>query len=295
MMRLQLLLALLAAALCRCACSGAERWQEVDGGRWRSLTIQSSTTTGFTLLPGAATGIRFTNSLEEARAATNRVLYNGSGVAVADFDGDGLPDIFFAALEAPCMLYQNQGNWRFREVTAQVGLEIHGMTVRGAAFADINGDGRPDLLLTTVGHGTRCYLNAMPDGFVDVTPLAGTGSGYGSSTVAIADIDGNGTLDLYIANNRAEDIRDRGAIDLKLVGGQMIVPPALQDRLVIMNGELREYGEPDQLFLGDGNGRFRLASWTNGTFLTRPSTISSGSHCSIESSAQPDLESSGQT
>ena len=57
--------------------------------------------------------------------------------------------------------------------------------------------------------------------------------------MALADIDGNGTLDLYVANYRAEDSRDRAEfdnIDLFNVNGQMTVSPALQERFISTNG-----------------------------------------------------------
>jgi hypothetical protein len=85
-------------------------------------------------------------------------------------------------------------------------------------------------------------------------------------TLALADIDGNGTLDLYVANNRTDDIRDRGQVDLRMVNGRLTVPPALRDRLVMQDGRLQEYGQPDVLYVNDGHGHFTPVSWTSGTF-----------------------------
>ncbi|HKS37935.1 MAG TPA: VCBS repeat-containing protein, partial [Verrucomicrobiae bacterium] len=86
-------------------------------------------------------------------------------------------------------------------------------------------------------------------------------------TLALADVEGNGTVDLYIANNRADDIRDRGQVDLQMVKGQVVIPPAFKDRLLVVEGQLIEYGESDLLLLNDGKARFRAVSWTNGMFL----------------------------
>src|SRR5258708_12970090 len=90
--------------------------------------------------------------------------------------------------------------------------------------------------------------------------------------MALADVDGNGTLDLYVANNRTDDIRDRGEVDLQMVNGKLSVPPALKDRLVVINGKVLEYGEPDFLYLNDGHGHFTPVSWTNGAFLNEDGT-----------------------
>ncbi|MEO8428273.1 MAG: VCBS repeat-containing protein, partial [Verrucomicrobiota bacterium] len=71
----------------------------------------------------------------------------------------------------------------------------------------------------------------------------------------------------YVANNRTDDIRDRGQVDLRMLKGKLIIPPELQDRLLVVNGKVLEYGEPDQLFLNDGKGHFTPVPWTGGSFL----------------------------
>lgn len=267
MPRILTLFLLLACVPCLRPAQAAEPWHSIPQGRWQKLPTPSPSQPGFSVVPTSISSITFTNSLDETAAAANRTLYNGSGVATADVDNDGRPDIFFASLEGRSALYRNLGQWHFEDITAKVGLQLQNLAIRGATFADINGDHRPDLLVTTVGQGVHVFLNALPDGFIDATQLAGTDSPFASVTLTLADIDNNGTLDLYAANNRAEDIRDRGSVDLKMSGGKLVVPPALQDRLLVVNGQIREYGEPDQLYLGDGNGRFSPVSWTNGTFL----------------------------
>ena len=61
--------------------------------------------------------------------------------------------------------------------------------------------------------------------------------------------------------------RSSGNFDLFRVNGQLVVNPALQDRFVYTNGNVKEYGEPDFLYLNDGHGHFTAVSWTNGAFL----------------------------
>jgi hypothetical protein len=246
--------------------SGRE-WHSESGWRWAELSVAASGRTGFTLLSPSQTGVAFTNLLDETAAAANRVLLNGYGVAAGDFDNDGRVDLFFSGLNLSNALYQNLGDWRFREVTKEVGLIITNRLCRGAVFADLNGDHWLDLLVSTTGSGVLCFMNNGNGTFTDRTQAAGTASKHGSTTLALADIDGNGTLDLYIANNRAEDIRDKGRVDLQLVKGKVVVPPPLKDRIVIMNGEVLEYGEPDQMLLNDGTGKFTPVAWTDGRFL----------------------------
>ena len=242
------------------------QWHAENGFRWAELEVQPSGKTGFTLLPPEKTGISFTNSVEEQAAAANRVLLNGSGLAVGDFDNDGWPDIYFCSLNGRNTLYKNLGDWRFVDVTEQAGLKRDQRYYRGAVFADVNGDGWLDLLVCVVGGGVECFLNDGHGKFNDATATARTASRFGSITMALADVDGNGTLYLYVANNRTEDIRDRGQVNLEMVNGQMSVPPPLQDRLLVVNGQVLEYGEPDQLYLNDGHGHFAPMSWTGGRF-----------------------------
>ena len=71
--------------------------------------------------------------------------------------------------------------------------------------------------------GVLCFTNKGDGTFVDCSESAGTLSKYGAMTMALADIDGNGTLDLYVANYRVEDSRDRAEfdkIDIFNVNGQ---------------------------------------------------------------------------
>ena len=243
------------------------QWHQENGFRWSELTMAKEGKTGFKLLPPEETGIHFTNTLDLRAGEANRVLFNGSGVALGEYNNDGLPDIYFCSLNGHNALYQNLGGMRFKDVTAQSGIVCSNQYCRGAVFADINGDGFLDLLVATTGNGVLCFLNDGHGKFSDVTSSAGTSTAFGSVTLALADVDGNGTLDLYVANNRTDDIRDRGEVDLRMFNGQIIVPPSLKDRLVVINGKVLEYGEPDFLYLNDGHGHFTAVSWTNGTFL----------------------------
>ena len=233
---------------------------------WFPLELSRPGKTGFTRLPAEQTGLVFTNTLAEAASAANRVLENGSGVAAGDSDRDGRPDLFFCSLEGRCALYRNQGGWRFEDITAKAGIQCGGRICRGAVFADVNGDGWLDLLISTLGQGVLCFLNDGTGRFREATQEAGTATRFGSTTLALADIDGNGTLDLYVTNYRADDIRDRSRVEVQVVNGQMVLGPQYRDRLILLKGGLMEFGEPDVLYLNDGQGHFHAASWTDGTF-----------------------------
>ena len=104
------------------------------------------------------------------------------GVAVFDYNGDGRPDIYLTnGAEVPGLekqspkfwnrLYRNEGNWKFRDVTEQAGVSGAGYSM-GAAVADFDNDGLPDLFVAGVDRNTL-YRNTGNGHFEDVTTKAG--------------------------------------------------------------------------------------------------------------------------
>lgn len=255
---------------------GAE-WQSGLGHRWRTLEPGSGGRPHLTPMPGARTGIRFTNQLSDERALENSLRTSGSGVAAGDVDGDGWCDLYFCGLDNRNSLYRNLGNWRFEEIAETAGVGCAGQDSTGAVLADVDGDRDLDLLVNGVGRGTRLFLNDGRGRFQESTN-AGLLGRFGATSVALADIDGNGTLDLYVANYATTKIEDRpnARFESKRVGDRIVltaidgVPmtsPDLTNRYYVdAERVVRELGEPDAVYLGDGRGGFRLVSWTDGTF-----------------------------
>src|SRR5678816_1883051 len=66
--------------------SGERVWHDDVGFRWAALEVSANGKTGFSLLRSDRTGISITNLLDEVTSASRRVLMDGSGVAVGDFD-----------------------------------------------------------------------------------------------------------------------------------------------------------------------------------------------------------------
>ena len=199
----------------------AQDWQEGQGYRFKELVVPSGGKPGFTLLRPEETGIWFTNALSGENASQNQIRLNGSGVALGDVDGDGWCDIFVCSLEGHVALYRNLGGWRFTNITAAAGLDFPGNFSTGATFADVDGNRTLDLLINGIGTGTRLFLN---DGHGHFTEAKDSGllHEYGAMTCALGDIDGDGALDLYVANYRTTTVRSTGFSLLNVGGRRMI-------------------------------------------------------------------------
>src|SRR6185369_6652108 len=248
-------------------------WQAGSGFRSATLAIPAGGKTGFTLLPPKDTGITFSNRLSDAAVANNRLLEIGSGVALGDVDGDGWVDIYFCRLEGDNVLYRNLGNWKFEDVTVTAGVACPNQFSTGCALADIDGDGDLDLLVNSLGGGTRAFLN---DGKGQFTEMTGGWlvKGLGATSMALADVDGDGDLDLYVTNYRTDTFQDYPPglriTTRRLPDGTMGIEPS--DRFVRLTTpegalEVVERGEGDILYINRGGGRFSPARWDVGVFL----------------------------
>ncbi|MGB5238685.1 MAG: VCBS repeat-containing protein, partial [Flavobacteriaceae bacterium] len=94
------------------------------------------------------TGIDFRNDLKdspELNILTYLYYYNGAGVATADFNNDGKPDLFFTANQGPDKLYLNQGGMKFLDVTEAAGIKDPKSWSTGVTYVDINSDGLLDI------------------------------------------------------------------------------------------------------------------------------------------------------
>ena len=234
---------------------------------------------GFSELPPSRTGVRFTNSVTLDSALWNRHLAQGGGVALGDVDGDGRPDIYLTSNQGANALYVNRGDWRFEDVTARAGVALTGRHSTGAVFADVDGDGDLDLLVSTLGGGVALLVNDGHGVFTDRTAEAGLSSHAGSMTMTLTDVDGDGHLDLYVANYKTRSAMDvypprERAFDqvVRQVGQRFeVVPKFRNDYRVVDRPEyglvsMQQRADPDGFYVNDGTGHFTLVPWTSGRF-----------------------------
>ena len=264
--------------LCAWGLLSAAEWQSGQGFRSIPLAASQSGKTGFVLLPGTATGILFSNTLPEKISITNQILLDGSGVAAGDVDGDGWCDLYFCAIDGRNTLYRNLGNWKFEDITDQAGVGCEGLRSTGAAFADLDGDGKLDLIVNTAGNGTRVFYNQGQGRFRSAATILNPNRG--GKSLALADVDGDGYLDLYVVNYRRSGFMDEpnGArFTFKMVDGKQTVatfngrPVAgsdLEDRFMVgPQGDFQENGEADALYRNIGGTNFVPIPFTGGNFL----------------------------
>ncbi len=210
----------------------------------------------------------------------------GGGVALFDYDGDGLLDIFVTGggffdgpdhkqiKGLPCRLYRNRGNWHFQDVTRAVGLDTVGgqpwFYNHGAAVADYDRDGFPDLLVT--GYGRVALFHNVPDPkapggrrFVDVSEKAGLlkGGHIWATSAAWADFDGDGFPDLYLCQYVNWAFDPKLGINPSCRGDDVTIP---HDVCAPKSFEAR----PHRLYRNRGDGRFVDVSKEAGIRVDRP-------------------------
>ena len=165
---------------------------------------------------------------------------NGLGVALGDFDADGRTDIYVANDGMPNLLWMNQGDGRFKNdaVLAGCAVNVHGAAEAGMGVAalDLNNDRLIDLFMTHLREETNTLYINRGGWFDDVTSEMGLSQSslpYTGFGMGFADFDHDGLQDVFITNGR--------------VG--LWEPSTNPDD---------PYGEPDILFVGEGEGRFTM-------------------------------------
>jgi hypothetical protein len=199
----------------------------------------------------------------------------GGGVALLDYDGDGLLDIYvpgggsFEGQEIrgrAGKLFRNLGGYHFQDVTRQAGLDEPLFYTHGCAVADYDRDGWPDLLVT--GYGRLALFHNEPVDpadpaqgrhFVEVTREAGLTDDLWSISAAWADLDGDGYPDLYVCHYVDWSLTDNHPRCIGFDGRRRdICPP---DNFTAL---------PHRLYRNNGDGTFTDVSKAAGLRVDRP-------------------------
>ena len=217
-----------------------------------SETLNSrSASTGETLfrtLTAAETGIDTRNNYADPRMWGDRYQEfalggMGTGLAIADYDNDGWPDIYVVSKTESSRLFRNLGRWKFEDVTDAAGL-ILGTTPtsgggffggeekpepeawkQGATFADVDNDGWLDLYVCRWGEPNWLFMNQGDGTFREEAGPRGLALVDASGVGAFADYDRDGWLDVYVQTN-------------------------------MLNATANPNGQPDHLYRNNGDGTF---------------------------------------
>lgn len=157
------------------------------------------------------TGINFINSVSDSDSLnilTYPYLFNGAGVAVADFNKDGKEDIFFVGnKKGSNKLYFNKGNFKFEDVTTKAGVQGRSDWCTGVSTVDINGDGWMDMYISTVTipgllqSANELYINNKNGTFTEAAPQYGLALSGHTTQALFFDYDNDSDLDCFLLNH----------------------------------------------------------------------------------------------
>jgi len=162
-------------------------------------------------------GIDFQNLLtprEDFNMYIFRNFYNGGGIAAGDVTGNGYPDLFFTGNMTSNKLYENLGDFKFKDITDEAGLNSGGLWSTGVSFADVNGDSLLDIFVTVSGEPgdenrhNKLYINNGDKTFTESAASWGVDDSELSTHAVFSDFTGNGYPDLYLLSNSMDAVKD---------------------------------------------------------------------------------------
>ncbi len=178
----------------------------------------------FSLVSDSQTFITFQNTIKETKTLNflnNANIYNGGGVATADFNNDGLTDVYFIANQKSNKLYLNKGDFKFEDITKTAGVEDAEGWSTGVSVVDINNDGWFDIYVCKSGSFednmpkvNKLYVNQKDNTFIEMAEKWRVNDSGFSTQSYFLDFDKDGDLDMYLVNHRS-DFHNTSSLDLE--------------------------------------------------------------------------------
>jgi len=251
--------------------------------------------------PDGTRTLHFTDVTRESRIDARGY---GMGVATGDFNNDGWVDLYLTKFDAPNQLLRNNGDGTFSDVSTQSGTAHRSWSV-SASFVDVNRDGWLDLyvgnyLRYSLQHTSPCvsasgspdyctpdayqplpdrlYVNRRDGTFTDASVSSGIAREFGPALgVSTADFDGDGWIDIYVANDGKENLlwRNKGNGTFEntalLSGVALPISGKAEGSMGVDAGDVDNDGDDDlvmteltsegsNLFVNDGRGLFNDTS-----------------------------------
>lgn len=219
----------------------------------------------------------------------------GSGVALADFDGDGWLDVYVTSVyKGESRLFRNKGKGKFEDVSMRSGTLLK-PGARSCAWSDVDGDGRLDLFVCVPDGANRLYRNKGDGTFEEVGVAAGVaynaeGEKMHALGCAFGDFDGDGKDDLFVTCYKSQssalyrnasrgtfvdvtkksglgrkassvgcvfaDVFNRGVLDLYVTTDSWLAGANYTEKQLL---EQKHTVEPNALYRNDGKGKFAMA------------------------------------
>ena len=174
----------------------------------------------FELVSHEKSGVAFINEIQsdsKLNVVNYEYLYNGGGVGIGDFTGDGLEDLFFSGNQVECKLYLNRGGLKFEDVTSLAGVTGKGRWCKGVTIVDINQDGLPDIYVSVAQsrdpeqRRNLLYVNQQVDQKTGVPVFRELAAEYHlddtshTQMASFFDYDLDGDLDIFLLVNELEE------------------------------------------------------------------------------------------
>jgi hypothetical protein len=222
----------------------------------------------FTQLSTEESGIDFVSAALSRELQLDAIAVQ-AGMAAGDYDADGDIDLYLCGIENDNRLFRNDGGFRFTDVTADAGesLAMSGSMAESAVFADLNADAVLDLYVGVRGGNNRFFPGNGDGTFREDGAQAGLDSARSTVVSAVFDVDNDGDLDVYNANNRKgrnddgliED--ERGAAFFNMMRNQETGEVRLDQTMhpehyMDAAGKIRLRPDNDDLLINDGSGNF---------------------------------------
>lgn len=164
----------------------------------------------FSRLESSETGIDFVNTVtneKDFNIFKYRNFYNGAGVGIGDINNDSLPDVFLTSNMGENKLYLNEGDFKFKDITASSGTGGKKIWSTGVTMVDINSDGLLDIYVCNAGDiegGDRrneLFINNGNLTFTEAAKEYNLDENGFTTHAGFFDYDSDGDLDVYILNN----------------------------------------------------------------------------------------------